>query len=165
MIRVHGRLFSVKDKCLLYNGWIRGAIHANGLVYLPFLKKGEIEDIQSAMNSGIRAVLGLRRFGYAGISNLRKKLQIPSISEISTYVVSKAAWERRQTFQSEEPSGPMTRSRSKMNLPQKDERGWNGKITSTVLTKAWNSLSLELKTCNSIEQLKKKLKLNIFKFD
>ena len=110
MIRVHGRLFSVKDKCLLFNGWIRGAIHANGLVFLPFLKKGEIDDLQSAMYAVIRAVMGLRRFGYAGVGNLRKKLQIPSISEISTYVISKAAWERRYTFQNEEPSGPMTRS-------------------------------------------------------
>ena len=90
---------------------------------LTFLKKGEIDDLQSAMNAGIRTVMGLRRFGYAGVSNLRKKLQIPSISEISTYVISKAAWERRYTFQNEEPSGPMTRSRAKMNLPQKDERG------------------------------------------
>ena len=117
------------------------------------------------MKAGIRAVIGLRRFGYAGVSNLRMKLQNPSISEISTYVISKAAWERRSTFQNEEPSGPMTRSRAKMNLPQKDERGWKGKMTSTVLTKAWNSLSLELKTCISIQQLKKKLKQNIFSFD
>ena len=117
------------------------------------------------MNSGIRAVMALRRFGYAGVSNLRKTLQIPSISEISTYVVSKAGWERRHTFQNEEPSGTITRSRTKMNLPQKDERGWNGKITSTVLTKAWNSLSQELKMCVSIQQLKKKLKQNTFKFD
>ena len=78
IIRVHGRFFSVKDKCLLFNGWIRGAIHANALVFLPFLKKGEIDDLQSAMNAGIRAVMGLRRFGYAGVSNLRKNLQIPS---------------------------------------------------------------------------------------
>ena len=62
MIIVHGRFFSVKDKCLLFNGWIRGAIHANSLVFLPFLKKGEIDDLQSAMNAGIRAVMGLRRF-------------------------------------------------------------------------------------------------------
>ena len=37
-IRVHGRFFSVKDKCLLCNGWIRGAVHANALVFLSFLK-------------------------------------------------------------------------------------------------------------------------------
>ena len=67
-IRVlHGRFFSVKDKCLLFKGWIRGAAHANALVFLPFLIKGELDDIRSAMNAGIRVVLGLRRFGCAGM--------------------------------------------------------------------------------------------------
>ena len=98
LIKVHRRLFSIKDECLLFSGWKRGAIHANALVFLPFLKKGEIDDRQSAMNAGIRVVMGLRRFGYAGISILRKNIQIQSISEISTYVISKAAWEKRSTF-------------------------------------------------------------------
>ena len=115
-------------------------MHANALVSLPFLKKGELDDIQSAMNADIRTVLVLQRFGYAGIFNLPNNLKIPSISDISTYVVGKSAWARRSIFQNEEPMGPLTRSRAKMNIPQKDERGWRGKMSSSVLTKVWKSL-------------------------
>ena len=58
----------------------------------------------------------------------------------------------------QEPMGPLTRSRAKMNLPQKDVRGWRGKMSSSVLTKALNNLSIEMKTCTTIQQLKNKLK-------
>ena len=115
---------------MLYNGWIRGAVHSNALVYLPYLNKGELADIQTAMNAGIRAVFGLRRFGYEGINNLRKSLKIPTISEISTFVVSKDAWDKRATFLKEDPVGPLARSRAILNLPQKDERDWRGKMSS-----------------------------------
>ena len=33
-IRTKGRFFSMKDKKLLFNGWIRGLVHSNGLAYL-----------------------------------------------------------------------------------------------------------------------------------
>ena len=129
------------------------------------MNKGELNDIQTAMNSGIRAVFGLRRFGHDGISNLRKSLKIPSIFEISEFVVRKAAWEKRGFFLKEETAGPVTRSRSKMNIPLRDERGWSGKLSSSVLARAWNDLSVGMKTCTNALQLKFLLKKNISKFD
>ena len=67
-IRTEGRFFSVTDKKLLFNGWIRGMVHSNGLAYLPFVTKNELNDVQVAMNSGIRAMFSLRRFGNNPIS-------------------------------------------------------------------------------------------------
>lgn len=70
-------------------------------------------DIQSAMNAGIRLVFGLRRIDQVGIDNIRKSIQIPTIYEISKFVVNKAAWKRRTTFLSKDPMRPVTISRSK----------------------------------------------------
>ena len=163
-IRTEGRFFSMRDKKLLFNGWIRGLVHSNGLAYLPFLNKNELKDIQVAMNSGIRAMFGLRRFGNDPIGDLRKDLKIPTILEITKYVVHKAAWASRDKFLSYESRGPMTRNRSKMNLPLPDEKGWRGKMVSTILFKAWNELSCVVKSCNIEEKVKYLLKREIFTF-
>ena len=154
----------MKDKKLLFNGWIRGLVHSKGLAYLPFLNKNELKDIQVAMNSGIRAMFGLRRFGNDPISDLRNDLKIPSIFEIKKYVVFKAAWASRDKFLSYESRGPTTRSGSKMNLPLPDEKGWRGKMVSTILFKAWNELSCVVKSCNIEEKVKYLLKQEIFTF-
>ena len=80
-IRTEGRLFSLNDKKLLFIGWIRGLVHANSLAYLPFVTKKELNDVQVAMNSGVRAMFNLRRFGNDPVNHLRKNLKIPSILE------------------------------------------------------------------------------------
>ena len=139
-------------------------VENNGLAYLPFVTKKELNDIQVAMNSGIRAMFSLRRFGNDPISDLRKDLKIPSIFEIKKYVVFKAAWASRAKFLSYEASGPMTRSRSKKNIPLPDEKGWRGKMVSTILFKTWNELSCVVKSCNVEEKVKYLLKREIFTF-
>ena len=154
----------MRDKKLLFNGWIRGLVHSNGLAYLPFVTKKELNDIQVAMNSGIRAMFNLRRFGNDSIIDLRQDLKIPRILEIKKYVVYKVAWDCRDKFLSYESSGPMTRSRSKMNIPLPDEKGWRGKMVSTILFKAWNELSCVVKSCNVEEKVKYLLKREIFTF-
>ena len=116
------------------------------------------------MNSGIRAMFCLRRFGNDPISDLRQDLKIPSILEIKKYVVYKAAWACRDRFLSYESSGPMTRSRSKLNIPLPDEKGWRGKMVSTILFKAWKELSCVVKSCNVEEKVKYLLKREIFTF-
>ena len=108
--------------------------------------------------------LGLRRFGNDPIGDLRKDLKIPTILEIKKYVVYKAAWASRDKFLSYESSGPMTRSRSKMNIPLPDEKGWRGKMVSTILFKAWNELSCVVKSCNIEEKVRYLLKREIFTF-
>ena len=111
------------------------------------MTKNDLNDIQVAMNSGIRAMFNLRRFGNVSISDLKRDLMIPSIVEIKNYVIYKAAWACRDKFLSYESSGPLTRSRSKLNVPLPDEKGWRGKMVSTILFKAWNELSCVVKSC------------------
>ena len=117
------------------------------------------------MNSGIRAVLNLRKFGKVSLSNLRKKLRIPSIFEISESIVQKAAWVNRVKFLSQESSGPETRNRSKKNIPLPDERSWNGKLSCTMVVKAWNDLPLETKMCNDPIRAKYLIKRDNFNFN
>ena len=63
-----------------------------------------------------------------------------------------------------ESSGPMTRSRSKLNVPLPDEKGSRGKMVSTILFKAWNELSFVAKSCIIEEKVKSLLKSEMFKF-
>ena len=56
---------------------------------MPFVTKKKLNDIQVAMNSGIRAMFGLRRFGNDPIGDLRQDLKIPTILEIKKDVVTK----------------------------------------------------------------------------
>lgn len=68
--------FSIKDRKTLYNGWILGSVYSNCLPYHPFITKGQQSDIQVAMNSRIRAILNIPRFGKQALTEMRKKLKI-----------------------------------------------------------------------------------------
>ena len=85
-IRAEDRCFSNRDKVLLYNGWVRSLFHSNGQAFLPFVSKTQIAELQRAMNSGIRAIYGIARYGNESITNLRCKLKIPGIVDIRKFV-------------------------------------------------------------------------------
>ena len=46
---------NLKERVILYNGWIKGVVMSNGLAYLPCLNNDQLIKIQRAMNAGIRA--------------------------------------------------------------------------------------------------------------
>jgi len=160
-IRSDGRLFSITDKRMLFSGWILGLINSNGLVYLPSATKTELHDLQTAMNAGIRAVVGIPRYGYAEVSSIRKKLNLPSVTDIKNRITSVAAWKKfSSSVHADNLSGPLTRARNNRNIPLPDLRGHRGKITVSALTSAWNNLPLttkNLKTLNSLKFNVKKL--------
>ena len=137
-IRIDGSLFSIQDRKKLFNAWLLGYLFCNGLAYLPFINEGQKKDIQVALNSGIRAVFSLPRYGKQPMTDLRSKLRIPSISEIIDYIILKAAWANKDVFLKEEHIGPMTRNRARLNLPLQSSSGWNGKMVKNILVKGWN---------------------------
>ena len=137
-ITTEGWYFSSRDKVLLYNGWVRSLFRTNVLAFLPFASKTQIAELQRAMNSGIRAISGIARFGFENITNLSHKLQIPEIVEIRDYVCQKAAWFRRCYFRSKIPEEPKTRSQTLKRIPLEDSRGWLGKSLNSTLTPFWN---------------------------
>ena len=164
-IRTEGWCFSLKDRVLLYNGWARSLFHTNALAFLPFVSKTQLADSQRALNSVIKAIYGIARFGYEDISYLRHKLHIPGIVEIRNYVCQKAAWARRCYFRSKFPDEPKTRSQSLKRIPLEDSRGWLGKSLNCTLTPFWNELPLAAKECRDSLKLTCLLKKRVFKFD
>ena len=158
-IRSDGRHLRVSEKRILYQGWIQGLIHSNGLAYLPTLNKSELHDIQTAMNAGIRSIVGLPRYGHAEITALRHKLNLPSIIALKDRIVAVAAWSRfAETTLEQEFCGPTTRARKNRNLPLTDQRGHAGKISTSFLVKAWNELPLSVKNLRSKNTVKSHIK-------
>ena len=157
-IRLEGRHFCIRDKRKLYSGWILGSIYNSGLAYLSNATQSELNDIQVAMNSGIRAIFGLPRYGHVEISALRQKLKLPSISSIKSRILSIEAWKR---FSSKEQSrnGPLTRARKNRNFPLPDQKGHKGKLLNNMLVGVWNSLPTELKNQETIVSAKRRIKL------
>ena len=60
------------------------------------------------MNSGIRDIYGIARYGYECVTNLSCKLKIPGIVDIRKYVCQKAVWDRRSYFKSNIADVPET---------------------------------------------------------
>ena len=69
-IRFEGRHMTVQDRKTLYHGWCTGTLLANAGAYLVLLTEGQKKSVQTACNAGIRAVIGLPRWGKFPISCL-----------------------------------------------------------------------------------------------
>jgi len=157
-IRNDGRHLSVSDRRILYFGWINGPLLANGLSLLPTINETESKQLQTACNNGVRAIMGLPRYGYVEVSALRRKLNIPSISTLTNRITATAAWKKFHNNIPPSVSGPMTRSRESQNLPHPDQRGHLGKLSSSILTLAWNKLDSSIKKSESLYTVKNKVK-------
>jgi len=96
-IRTEGRLFDLWDRKILFGGWILGSVYANGIAYLPLLNISQSQRLQVAMNAGVRAVANLPRYGQANLSDIREKLKIPSIEQITEKVILDAAWKKESS--------------------------------------------------------------------
>ena len=152
-----GRHLTVSNKRILYHGWVQGPLLANCVTFLPTLNHSEKLQLQTACNSAVRAVVGLPRFGYAEISVLRKKLNIPSIATITDRITAIASWKRFHN-QEKPTSGPLTRAKKNMNLPHPDQRGHLGKLSDTILTLAWNKLDTDIKQLDKLSSVKQRIK-------
>ena len=62
---------TVQDRKTLYHGWCTGRLLANAGAYLTLLTDGQKRLVQTACNAGIRAVLGLPRWGKFPMSGER----------------------------------------------------------------------------------------------
>lgn len=110
----------------LYMAWINGTIMANAQVFMPLLQKTHLNRLQTAVNRGIRAILGLRVKHKVNMAKLRKRLQIPSIKTIKQRVTAFEAWKQRKKLTAEATTveGPMTRARSSGVIRPKNKKDW-----------------------------------------
>jgi len=161
-IRSEARLLSVSDRRCLYTGWIQGLLFFNGLAVLPTMTQSEIGEVQRACNAGIRAIVGLPKYGFASITNLRKKLNLPSAEQIGEYCVQVAAWKKFSKTPPSHDSGPQTRAMKNGNIPHPDQRGHRAYLSNTLLIKAWNKIPIEVKALEHLTTAKRCMKKYLF---
>ena len=160
-IRVDGRNLTTGDKRMLYMGWIQGLIFSNSPVVLATISSSELSDLQTACNAGIRAMVGIPKYGYADITAIRKKFRIPSVEDIVEYSLQCSAWKFFAHCSFERP-GPMTRSKANMILPHPDQRGHHAKISENLFVQAWNRIPLPVKKADKLQNVKYHLKRTLF---
>ena len=149
---------NLKERVILYNGWIKGVVMSNGLAYLPCLNNDQLIEIQTAMNAGIRAVLRKPKYGHIPITSYREKLGMESVEAIRDKIVAFEAWKQRETFlERQSTEGIKTRARKNLKLAAPDQRGWLGKKVATKIVQAWNSIPIDIK----LEENYKKAKCSI----
>jgi len=144
-IRSEGRHLSIKDRKTLLHAWILSRVHFNALAYMPSLNSSQIASLQTAVNAGIRAVYGLPRRSITSISELRQKLEIPSVDDIRDQVLFKAAIRNRNKYTAQPTSGPQTRSRSRGDILHPVIKGQLGKMSQTLIDSSWNKIPKEIR--------------------
>ena len=122
---------------------------SNALAVLPRLNQCEMQKLQTAANSAIRAILGLPRYGHYPISDLRKKLRIPSVIDLRDRLLNIAAWKKFcSKSDSSSMNGPITRAKSEGKVIHPIQKGFRGQMIDTKLDLAWNSLPKSIKEEN-----------------
>ena len=146
-IRSEGRLLCTKDRKTLFDGWIMGALHANATVFLPSISECQLSQIQTAVNSGVRAVMNLPRRSNISMTTIRGNLGIQSVEDVRDKCLMLAAHKNRELFNSysQNLQGPTTRAKSQGDIPHPDQRGHLGKMTSTAMAIIWNKIPKEIR--------------------
>ena len=140
-IRFEGQVLDRQDKKTLYHSWIGGRLLSNSGAYLPLVTETQINELQTACNTAIRAVAGLPRRGQYPLTDTRRALSIDSVSGLSRINLLEEAWKMKPS----QEANRTTRSvvNGKLKLPKKT--GWTGKMIQTKRLEAWNDLPLEIK--------------------
>ena len=153
---------NLKERLILYNAWIKGMVMSNGLAYLPCLNSEQLNEIQTAMNSGIRAVLRKPKYGYIPITSFREKLKLETVEAIRDKIVGVEAWKRRNKLMEQQLDGGMvTQSRKNLKLIAPDQRGWRGRKVATKIQQMWNFIPSNIKLETDAIKAKKAIK-NLF---
>ena len=158
-IRCEGRHMRVNERRVLYHGWIQGKLMSNGAVYLPVLNEGQKNDLQTACNAGIRAVIGLPRKGQYPIGQIRQSLGIRSVKQISEFVTQYEGWKMRPT--GELHGGPGTRAKGKGDIQIGKYIPWQHRMSQTKFKEGWNQLPVEVRKEVSEKKAKKMIMKNI----
>ena len=161
-IRTEARHFSLSDKRLLYNGLIQSHVFFNAVTVLPTATKFELNELQVACNSGLRAVWGVPKYGYVDITGIRKHLNIPSVDMITERKLLESAWKTFADFDFKSNHvGPLTRSKKLKKFPNPIQSGHIGKTSNSLFLKAWNRLPFDIKSDTKIHSVQKKIKAHV----
>ena len=140
-----------RSRRTLYHAWIGGLVMCNAQVYLPRLTQGNLQELQTAMNAGVRACSGLPRRGRHPVSDARVRLDLPSVWQLKEEQILMRAWKNRATHLNVVELGPSTRSTAKNKRTL--VHGGKDPIELEEI-KGWNRLPIELKLANNEKRVK-----------
>lgn len=162
-IRVEGRHLSVNERRILYQAWIGGKLHSNAGVYLGLMSGMERKKVQTAINAGVRSILGAPRRGrVGGLDNARRKLGLMGIDQLIERYELLLAWELRDTMRSMASGGLNTRRKDAGDVVVPDQRGRKAQITLTRAAKAWNRVPEEVRNTENKKKALGLIKRHVF---
>ena len=141
-IRAEGVYLSPRNRKILFNGWCLGLVYSNALAYLPWINDTQLNTIQTALNSGVRAVFGGPRYGQWNVTEARNNLRIPTVRNIRDELLAYEAWKNRENFISEHSHSHHTRSKD-VRVPKRLSR--HLERLDTHVRRSWNNLPLEIR--------------------
>ena len=136
---------------------------SNSSCILPFLSSTQSIKIQQACNNAVRAIVPLKwkknQSKPISISKTRQKLGIPSIVELTQRSIAFETWKSRLKL--EEAANNLqpkhiTRNCHLLKIPR--EIGPNRWSIIPKITKCWNDLPTEVKTCSDRKRAKTLIK-------
>ena len=138
-----------------------GALHANALAFLPSLTEENTSSLQTALNSGIRAVLNLPRKSVAPMSHLREKFGFIAVTVVRDKCLMLAAQKNRDKYIriADSSNGPITRAKAKGDIRHPISKGHLGKMTSTAVDLMWNRIPKEIRDEPNFGKASRRIKL------
>ena len=145
---------------LLSNALIQHHFDYTCTSWFPMLNKRLSKKMQSAQNKCIRFYLNLKNTTHVGATfPTKNRVDQHTCVNIMNFFKGMAPAYADEMFQSADQSRVTRRSKFKLNLPfRKSSAGQ--KCLSYMGPKIWNSLSSDLKSTNSINSFKHKIKDN-----
>ena len=89
----------LSQRVIVYKAIVHGTIFSNARIYRPEITAKQEKKLQIAMNSVLRAALGLRKKGKVSLSTARNKFGLPTLKEITRYISINVAWSRKQELE------------------------------------------------------------------
>ena len=130
----------LKDRLILFNGWVKAKVLNNCLAILPNLNKKQLNTIQTASNAGIGAVFDLTTRGYADLPKIRGQWKIPCVREVAKIAPQMATWKEQPKSHTME-NCPITRASTRGDINNTFQQRWLGKIVKNKILRSWNDLS------------------------
>ena len=153
----------VKCKIMLYYTYVHSIVMANSSCIIPFLSKTQSIKIQRACNNAVRAIVTLKwkknRSKPVSMSKTRQKLGVPSIVELSQRSIACETWKSRLKL--EEATNnlqPKHITRNTHLLKISSAIGPNWWSIVPKITKCWNNMPTEIKSCSDPKRAKTLIK-------
>ena len=157
LVRLLGAFMTKEERRILYFGLVQGVLLSGAEGYFAELSAAQVDTLQVACNTGVRAVVGIPTRGQQPMTQLRSLMRIPSVKMLQEEIVQIAAWSRKGLFQ-EEIEGRLRTTRfseeGKVTIPALV----NQRSSEFVERTAWNAMSVLERSISTLKDFKNNLR-------